>query len=126
MAEATPFLVACDSPVDFEMLCPDGEPVIPNFPSGPQNTFIGTRSFKLCTLATVGLCSDRLNDMLERISRQFPGLPKSFHKSYIVETAVAAHGMLAGTKVRIVSSYDKVELVTDAGDVINLWSTQPL
>jgi hypothetical protein len=120
----TAFLIACDNPI-YDSLCPDGEPVIPNYPSGPQNTFLGTESFKPCTLAKVGVC-DNINDILDRLCTQFPGLPRTLHKAYVVETAVAVHGLSVGTRVRLFSTYDSAELTTEDGKTIRLWSKQPL
>ena len=121
----TKFLLACDNAADDSM-CPDGEPVVPNYPSGPQNTFLGAKSGKLCMTAEVRQCQDGLGLLLDGLSTQYPGLPRSLHKAYIVETAVAADSLAEGVKLRLVSSYDNADLVADDGSVTNLWKKQPL
>jgi len=122
---ATKFLVANSGTNVADEFCPDGELVIPNFPSGPMNTFIGVKTHKPCLSAKVAEVNANLSRVLEDSVKYYPGLPRPYIKAYIVETAVAADGLKVGTNVKIVSDYDTATLVDADGNTIQLWDSQP-
>ena len=128
LASRVAFLVSCGG-TGAEGTCADGETVIPNYPSGPPGTFISTESFQVCSSAYVELLSGEradLDAMHARLSEQFPGLPPSLHRTYVVETALAAARLGAGMKVRVESDYDRTVLVTETRVSVPLWDKQPL
>lgn len=128
MSASVAFLVSSGGAV-AEGVCPDGETVIPNYPSGAFGTFISAESFLVCSSAVVapltGARAD-LDAMRDKLATQFPGLPVSLHTRYVLETAVAAATIGVGVNVRLEASYDRASLVTAGGTVVTLWDKQPI
>lgn len=104
------------------------EPVIPNFPTGAQNTFLTIPSFRAVHHVLV---EDRpapsLDDLLLVLKKQFPGLPEELLSTYLLETATAAHTYELGTKLQIFVTEDEAKLMnTNTGQLLYLWKTQPI
>ncbi len=122
------FLVAADK-TPAEDMCPAGEPVIPTYPAGPLNTFIGTKTFKPCATASVtflqGADAD-MDAMCARLMKQFPGLPEKMHQAYVVKTALSAAEIGINHRVSAVVNYDEASLAVDDGRIITMWDKVPL
>lgn len=105
-----------------------GEPVVPWFPTTPQNTFVGIESFGFTPYAEVLDQQDVDLDLyLRRLCKQYPGLPEVLHRRYVIETAKAAASFAQGTKFQIFTDSDTAKLkVRDHDTIVTLWTKQPL
>ena len=125
-----------------ETWAPPGEPVVPNFPTGDRNTFLGVKSFKPVPYGRVtdidGLDPDTL---VETLADRYKGLPKPLLSSYVVEMAVFAYNMPIGLvcqpyldddgerlTIRVVSvpDGDKHSGGVAEDDVYAVWEKQPV
>jgi len=122
----TKFLIADQENPNKDM-CRDGEIVVPAFPSNECNMFLGLESFRLCRMARVALIEDDIFSALPvRMEKEFPGLPSTMHRQYVLQTAIACSDRVLGEKVNIMSTYDTYELVFGGNHVVKLWDKQPL
>ena len=106
----------------------DGEPVVPNFPTGQQNTFLSIRSHKPAYYArVVDMARMSLDVELQALAKYYPGLPKEMLSAYLMSTAVAAAELPIGTVVQIHATYDEAKLVLRDGTLAyTMWSEQPI
>lgn len=106
----------------------DGDVVIPNFPTGPQNTFVSVVSCKPAYYARVADVADMtLDDTLPVLRKDYPGLPVELLATYLLETAAVADKLPVGTIVQVYITYDKAEIVVKGGgDRYVLWTKQPI
>lgn len=105
-----------------------GEPVMPNFPTGYANSFLGTATFRPAMRAAVaefdGLDPD---EMAERLHRQFPGLPRKMLDAYVLETAKVAYAMPLGAECNVYTTWDSAKVMNlNTGELHVLWEQQPL
>lgn len=116
-----------------------GDPVIPNFPTGPRNTFLSIYSF---LPALYGIATDipefSVEDFVERLATNYPGLPVELLRVYVMETCKLAEMLPHGTTVQPYLSDDNERLTVRVAnapdntmgvavdDIYKLWDEQPI
>lgn len=122
VAEPGPKLTG--APPEYTQADP-GEPVVPWFPAPPVNAFLGTNSWRLSSHAKVQDIDP--GDIVDRLARRYPGIPRHVHQNYFDNTVAAANLLQDGTVVRCIITPDTCDIqVAGACRVIRLWSVQPL
>ncbi|MFC1453681.1 hypothetical protein ACFLQL_00690 [Verrucomicrobiota bacterium] len=108
---------------------PEGEPVIPCFPCYTPS-FIAIPSFKHCVLAEVKRIPDSAQGffdlLIDKITKQYTGIPASIIEAYIVGVARAASQFREGIKLRIFVTPETVSVqnpVTE--EIFYLWKEHP-
>lgn len=106
----------------------NGEPVVPNLPTGYMNSFLGTSTFKPAIRAVVvNLDNIDIDEIAGSLKTQFPGLPPELFDTYVLETAKAAHAMRAGTVCQVYTSAESAQILDiQTNKAITLWTRQPL
>ena len=104
-----------------------GEPVMPNFPTGYANSFLGADTFRPAMRAEVrdfpGLDIDKL---ARKLCEQFPGLPKRMLDAYVLETAKAAHELPLGAECNVYTTWDTAKIMDLAtGKIHVMWDRLP-
>jgi hypothetical protein len=114
--------------LEASALATHGEPVIPNFPTGPINTFLGIETHKITPYATISDNPDTdLDSLVNRLAAAFPGLPKALLSVYVMATAMAAHAFPAGTVLQLFTDGEQLSVRPREGDKpYILWKQQPL
>lgn len=104
-----------------------GEPVMPNFPTGYSNSFLGTISFKPTMKAEVKEFPElNLDEMVDRLHKQYPGLPRSMLETYVLETAKAAYEIEPGSECSVYNTWEATSILDLAtGELHTLWTTLP-
>jgi hypothetical protein len=64
------------------------EPVIPTI--GGANSFTGLDTFNLCTLATIKSTDIDPDELLDKLTKYYPGIPNKLLEFYLVHTLAAA------------------------------------
>lgn len=113
-----------------ERWAPAGEPVVPWFPLG-DNVFVSATSFKKSLFAEVVIINESadvyLNKLLQQLSAEYPGIPATLHKQYVLKTAAGANALEAGTRVQPFIDETSVRLrVVGTEDIHVLWDTTTL
>jgi hypothetical protein len=105
-----------------------GSPVVPTFPTGAQNTFLGALDFKPVPYARVALVTDlNLDEIAGLLKKQFPGLPSELIDTYVLETAKLALKLPHDTLCQIYIDDDTAKVkVVDTELFYTLWSKQPV
>lgn len=105
-----------------------GEPVVPNFPVGAPNTFLGVNSYKPAVEAKVAEVPGLDIDILaKQLKGQYPGLPGVMLETYILETAIAAQRLHDGRRLLIFVDDDTAKLkVVELEEYYTLWTRQPI
>lgn len=122
------FLVAqCAEKYVDDQMALDGELVIPNFPTGPTNTFLSISSALPSLYARTAWIPDLSLDKQHAVlCKRYPCLPKSMLETYLIETAVAAAKVEVGTILHVYATYDIMKLaIKDTDTQITLWTKQP-
>lgn len=107
-----------------------GEPVVPNFPTGAPNTFLGTVSFKPVPYARI--VNDpalTLDAIAIRLYGRYKSLPPQLLDTYVLETAKVALLVPVGTlcTLMIDETGEVVTLVDlETQDRYELWNRQPV
>lgn len=105
-----------------------GEPVVPNFPTGYANSFLGSESFKPTMKAIVVEVPDLDIDVMSAVlQKQFPGLPKRMLDTYVLETAKAAHELPLGAECNVYTSWESTKIMDiGTGKLHVLWEKPPV
>jgi hypothetical protein len=104
-----------------------GEPVIPWFPAPVRNVFLSTTSWKFAPYATVIDSTFNLDSIVEALCIHYPGLPRTLHENYVLETAVAASRLSVGNQVSPIINENSAQIqVKDTNKLITLWTAQPI
>ena len=105
-----------------------GSPVVPNFPTGEQNTFLGVLDFKPVPYARViAVVNMSLDDIADALKRQFPGLPDGLLDEYVLATAKLAHKLPLNALCQIYTTEDTAKVkVVDAEEFYIMWTKQPV
>jgi hypothetical protein len=107
----------------------DGEPVIPNFPTGAVDTFLGVQQHRPAYYARVAELPDfDLELEVKRLKSYYTGLPESMLLAYLLETAVCAAQFQVGTILQIRISEERAEIYLRGEPETNytLWDRQPI
>lgn len=105
----------------------DGEPVMPNFPTGPQNTFLGLKSYRPAYYARVVELDLSLDNLLQQLVKYYPGLPESMLSEYLMQTALVAATIPLDTVVHLYADCNKAEIaVRGTEQLYTLWTEQPI
>lgn len=106
----------------------EGDPVIPNFPTGFKNSFLSLNNFLPTYKAIVLDKNDfSLNTYFEKVCDQFPGLPKEMLETYLLETASVAHQIDVNELCRCYTDQDSAKILNiNTGEVYTLWEKQPI
>lgn len=94
--------------VDTKAWADAGELVVPVLPTQPENNFLGLDSFSVVPYAKVvtgDVCPD---SMAAKLKDQYPGLPASFHDTFVLATLKAAAKLPVDTVVQIYTTHDEV------------------
>ena len=107
---------------------PNGEAVVPNVPTGAQNTFLGVPSFKTVPYARVADCPTlNIDKLAADLKHEYPGLPASLWDAYVMETAKLASRLPVGTICQIFIDEDSAAVMpVDRQEIYTLWAEQPL
>ena len=122
------FLACVATPVsDGEKWATAGEPVVPNFPTGYANSFLGVDTFRPAMRARVadfpGLDIDA---MARKLREQFPGLPKSMLDAYVLETAKTAYELPMAAECNIYTTWEQARIMELAtGKIHVMWEQLP-
>jgi hypothetical protein len=105
-----------------------GEPVVPTFPTGAPNTFLGLHSFREVPYAQVVAGTFDPDEWADSLKAQFPGLPGELHEAYLMETIKVAILLEPGTVVQIYTDADsaRIKAVDDDAHIYTLWNQQPI
>lgn len=110
-----------------------GEPVVPNFPTGARNTFLGTISFKPVPYAKVmddpALTLDAVTDIGTRLKQRFKCLPHTLLDAYVLEMAKLAQQLPLGQLCTIMLDDDGEGvsvMLLSTNDIYRLWDSQPI
>lgn len=117
----------------------DGETVVPNFPTGARNTFLGTETFLPAAYGRVAnLPGLDVDDIQARLKGRFKGLPLSLLDEYILAIVKLCTALPVGTVCQQMMTDDGetvtiriVEVPPNSAGVIreaiiNLWDRQPV
>lgn len=111
---------------DGELLAGNGEPVVPWFPAPVRNMFLSIASWRFTPYAIVVSQELNLDELVNQLAAKYPGLPRTLHENYVLETAVAAAQLPVGTRVRPIITTDEAAIqVVNEDRVITLWTEQP-
>lgn len=102
------------------------EPVVPCFPSQHAGAFLAVPSFKLAERAEVAETDADPDEMAERLSAEYPGLPRTLHENYIMRTFEAVQGIPPGTACRVSVNQKQALLIPDGRPTLLLWNEQPV
>ena len=106
-----------------------GDPVVPNFPVGAENTFLGAFDFKPVPYARVAELPKHisLDSIADSLKRQFPGLPPEFLDTYVLETAKLAFKLPIGSMCQIYVDTETAKVrVLDSDECYVMWEKQPI
>ena len=120
------FLVSAVSQKSDRSTAQAGEPVVPNFPVPPSNTFLSLASWNYCALASVAEIAADPDTLLKGMVKQFPGLPAKLHENYIVAVATAVANDTPGTRYSVITGEQTQLINNETGAVNTLWTRQPL
>jgi hypothetical protein len=119
-----PERVAVDTKDDW---AEEGEPVIPWYPAPADNVFLGLDSFKKAPYAVVVDVKLDPDELVERLVKQYPGLPEILHENYVFAIGLAAHRFPIGTKFQVYVDTGTAKLkVVGREEYHLLWTKQPL
>lgn len=105
----------------------EGAPVIPWFPAPPENVFLVIGEWTKVSSAYSRNVDIDLDKLAEELCQHYPGLPRSLHENYLLETAVAASTLPDGRRVRIFVDTDSAKIQdADTEDIRVLWVKQPV
>lgn len=105
----------------------DGSPVIPSFPTGGKDTFMGVACGKENHYARVDEIDVSLNSLRDTLLLQYPGLTEKLIKTYLMESALLASKLPVGTVLKASSTYDTTYLIEVANETQHvLWTQQPV
>lgn len=124
LVSVAPVATGEDSKHDW---APEGEPVVPWYPSSIENVFLSTVSFKRVACAKVVETDADPDEIVERLCEQYPGLPDTLHANYVLGTAKAASELPVNTVVRafIEPQSAKIQDI-ETENIVTLWEKQPL
>jgi hypothetical protein len=105
--------------------CADSEPVIPAFPMGDANHFIGVYSGGVSNYArTLDIPDADPDEALECLVKEYPGIPKLYLEDMLVATlTLASQKRLAGKIFRVFVTDTQAILhnVENEGELIPIW-----
>lgn len=102
-------------------------PVVPNFPTGEQNTFLGTVDYLPVPYARVAALDISLDDIAGRLKKQYPGLPGALLDTYVFEVAKTVLHIPIGTLCQIYITDDEAKIkLVDTDIFYTLWRKQPI
>ena len=105
-----------------------GTPVVPNFPTGPQNTFLGLLDFKDVPYArVVELTKVSIDELAGILKKQYPGLPAGLCDAYVTRTASVAAQLAIATICQIYTTEDSARIkLVGKDEFYTLWTQQPI
>ena len=108
---------------------PDGEPVVPNFPTGQRNTFLSAVSFKAIPYARVSEVQLDPDELARNLSARYKCLPVAMLEAYVLEIAKLAHGLSLGAVCQCYIDDDGERvciMLPELEAVHTLWDKQPI
>lgn len=113
--------------VDPSDWAPVGEPVVPWYPATLNNAFLAIGSFKPALVVAVEEVDLDPDTLADKLTSEYPGLPRVLHRNYVFATAVAAAKYPLGTKLMITITEDSAVLhEVGTTRTLTLWDSQPL
>ena len=102
--------------------------MVPNFPTGVENTFLGTLSWLPVPYAHVDdVDGVTLDDIADRMKTQYPGLPGELHEAYVLATAKAAAALPIRALLQVYVDADSAKLAqVNHHELYTLWDQQPI
>ena len=112
-----------------ENRCADSEPVIPTFPMGGANHFIGVFCAGVATYASARNMPASVDpdEILEGLVKTYPGIPKEYLEDTLTRTMVTAATLNSTQIYRVFIDEDSAVLhnVNDETELITLWHDRP-
>jgi len=111
-----------------ENKCADGEPVIPGFPLGDSNNFIGVHSSGVSTYASARELPDvDPDEILKELVENYTGLPFEYLEDTLTQTLVAAASLDTTKIYRIFITPASAVLhnVEDDTEFVTIWKDRP-
>lgn len=103
------------------------EPVVPCFPSQSSGAFLAVPSFRFSEKAEVAETDADPDVLADELANEYPGLPRTLHENYVMQTFTAAFDSTPGTVYRISVSQKQAMLINDkTAETKILWQEQPL
>lgn len=103
------------------------EPVVPCFPTQHTRAFLAVPSFLLAEKAEVADIDADPDELADRLSAEYPGLPRTLHENYVLTMYKTVFDMPEGTVLRVSVSQDQAFLIDDrTSTTTTLWNAQPL
>ena len=112
-----------------ENKCEEGEPVIPAFPIGDSNHFIGIRSEGVSNFASARSLPPETDpdELLKQLIKTYPGLPRQYLEDVLTHTMVVAASLDPRNIYRVFVSEDKAVLhnVNRETELVPVWEELP-
>jgi hypothetical protein len=112
-----------------ENRCADSEPVIPAFPMGDSNHFIGVFCSGVSTYASARNMPDDVDpdEILKKLVETYPGIPKAYLEDTLTRTMVVAARLDTISVYRVFVTEDSAVLhnVDNENELIPLWKDRP-
>jgi hypothetical protein len=88
--------------------------------------FLSITSFLPALYAIVVEDQLDMEELSDKLFKQYPGLPLAMHQAYVLCTAIAVKELPIGTRVRVIQTYDTCALqVLGENTVVELWNKLP-